>query len=191
VTGWLLLLAVFVVVLNPGAVAQIVSSGTPASSPGNLAGKLAPGFGIALSVLALAALLSESILDLLDLSLSTFQIAAGVLVVFGALLAFVGPGPRPEDRDQRERLWLNIALLVWLVSPPPVALAIAVGVDEGPVPTILAAGIALAVAVGPAVLRARWTAERSRLVVVWTTRLLAGVAAVAAIDLIRRGVENV
>jgi small neutral amino acid transporter SnatA (MarC family) len=185
------LLAVFIVVLNPGATARIISAGAPALSAARLATRILPGLAIAFAVFAVAAMLSDRILDWLDLSLSTFQIATGVLLVFGALQAFVGPAAWLREAERDQRLWLNAALLVWLLSPPPLALAIASGVSEGKLETVLAGGIALTAAAGVGLVWAAYQNDRWKLVLTWGTLLLAGFTVLAAIALIRRGVENV
>lgn len=103
---------------------------------------------IAFALLAIAALLSDPFLDLIDVSGSTFQLAAAVFMVpLAARLVITGtsvPLPRHLD-DIPSRAWLFPLAFPLLASPTSIIASIsyAARYDEGR--TIAAAAVVLAV----------------------------------------------
>ncbi|HLT21066.1 MAG TPA: MarC family protein [Thermomicrobiales bacterium] len=185
---WLLAALFFLAVFNPAAIALLLAraDGRPSSRDDVM--RLLPAVVAAVVILALLALVSENVLDTLDLSLSTFQIAAGVVIIIGALQASLALGLSPEDLSTG---WANVRLLIWMISPASLMLALAFGADEG-------FGVAVASLVAGAVialaLAAAWVGWRglaNRFLLDWLRRMIAAGAVVAAIDLVRQGVENV
>ncbi len=143
--------------------------------------------GAALAGLVAAISVGESVLDALDISDATFRIAAGAIVVFGALQAFLGIGLRHELAS---RAWLIVASLVWLLAPPGVVVAVAIALDDG---VGTAVGVAL-VAVAVALTGAAWTVlmgERYELAVGLLRRTIAAGAVFGGVDLIRQGVLSI
>lgn len=187
-TGWLLAALFFLAVFNPAAVALLLAraDGRP-STRDALLGRL-PAVAASIVVLALLALGADGLLDALELSLSTFQIAAGVLIVFGALQAFLALGLAPEDVSVG---WANVRLLVWLLSPTPLALAVAVGADEGFLFAATALLIGALAAFALAAVWLLWRGLEGRVLLSWLRCLIAAGAVLAAVNLIRQGVENV
>jgi small neutral amino acid transporter SnatA (MarC family) len=132
-------------------------------------------------LLVLAAVLSEPVLDLLDVSAPTFRVAAGaVLAVAGIRWAIVGARPM-DDKEPRA-----VTLLPRFFTPQLLAIAITVGVDDGAITTTLAGAAALLAAVVAAVWRGRGLAWWS-----WSARLvgLGGVA--VGLALVVDGVKTV
>ena len=175
-------------VLNPAVVAVIWLRYRSGDGSNRLIEEVAPVAVLSLALLAVAVLVGEPVLDALDVSDATFRIAAGALVVFGALQAFVGYGLRHELTS---RTWLIAACLVWLASPPAVVAAVAIRLNDG-------VGVALAavlVSVVAAVLlgyawKARFGGDYP-VVLGLIQRVLAAGAAFGGVDLIRQGVLSI
>jgi hypothetical protein len=188
VSDWLLGTVFFVTVLNPAVLVLLMMRGGEERFGLRAVARQLPGLGASLVVLLVMALLAEDILDLLDLSLSTFQIAAGTLIVFGALQAFLAVGVEPEVVSPG---WASVRMLVWMVSPAPLALAISLGASDGfgIAAGAIVAGVAVTLLL--AVFWLLWRRDGERAILGWLRRLIAAAAVIAAIDLIRQGVENV
>ncbi len=177
----------FLAVFNPAVFVLLLGGLAESQNARDSLLKILPGFGLSLVILTLAALLSDDILDFLDLSLSTFQIATGTLVIFGALQAFLGVG---LGRTGLSTIWANVAMLLWLVSPSPLTLAISVSSGDG---IGFAVGAFVSAAVAGLLLAVIWFGWRSgeTLILGWIQRIFAAASAIAAVDLIRQGVESV
>ena len=136
---------------------------------------------LAAALVAIAAGLSEPVLDVLDVSAPTFRVAAGaVLAVAG--LRWVVVGARPvDDEDSRP-----LALLPRLFPPQLLAITITVSVEDGVVTSAVAGAVALLLAV----IAARWRG-RGLLWWSWSARLV-GLAGVAiGLSLVVDGVKTV
>ena len=128
-------LAAFLVAVNPAAIAA------GSDGIGGDAGHRHRGAALG-RARALAAGLSEPVLDLLDVSAPTFRVAAGaVLAVAG--IRWVVVGARPTVQEDASAL----ALLPLFLAPQVVAVAITVGVDDGVATVALAGAAALFAAV--------------------------------------------
>lgn len=174
--------------LNPAAVAAIwLGSDREAGGDGAVARITSVAVPASL-LLAVAILGSRPVLDMLDISDPTFRIAAGALAIFGACQAFLGFGLRQRFST---RGWMIAGHLVWLLSPPVVAVAAAISIDDG-VATGLAAGIGfvvLTVAAGHA--WAMRVGDRLTVVLGAARRALAAGALFGGVDLIRQGVLSI
>lgn len=140
------------------------------------------------ALLIITVLAGEPVLNALDISDSTFRIAAGALVIFGALQAFLGFGIR---HDAATRAWMIAALLVWLLSPPVVASAVAIRINEG-----IAVGLATAIGftVVSVLLGYGWkmlASDRYPVILGLIRRVLAAGAVIGGVDLIRQGVLSI
>ena len=167
-------LAAFLVAVNPAAIA--------ASLPASVATRaIVTAALLSAAVVTLAAVLSEPVLDLLDVSAPTFRVAAGaVLAVAG--IRWVVVGARPTVQEDASAL----ALLPLFLAPQVVAVAITVGVDDGVATAALAGAAALFAAVVAALWRGRGLTWWS-----WSARLI-GVAGVAiGLALVVDGVKTV
>ena len=176
-------------VLNPAAVAVIWLGyrHNGASRERGLA-QLLPVVAAAVAALALAVLVGAPLLDALDVSDATFRIAAGTLVVFGALQAFLGFGLR---HALATRMWLVVAALVWLAAPPAAAAAVAIRLDDGVAAGLMWAAAGVVVATGLGFLWTRYAGDGYPLVLGVIRRVLAAGAVFGGVDLIRQGVLSI
>jgi len=132
------------------------------------------------ALVAIAAGLSQPVLDLLDVSAPTFRVAAGaVLAVAG--IRWVAVGARPIDDAPRP-----LALLPRLFTPSLLAIAITFGVEDGTFTTTLAGAAALLTAVVAALWRGRGLAWWS-----WSARLVGLGAVAVGLALVVDGVKTV
>jgi len=106
---------------------------------------------VALVLLAAAALVSEPFLDLIDVSGTTFQLAAAVFMVpLAARLVLTGtsiPLPRPLD-DVPPFAWLYPLAFPLLSGPTSIVAAISYAARYGEARTIAAAAVVLAATAG-------------------------------------------
>jgi small neutral amino acid transporter SnatA (MarC family) len=167
-------LVAFLVAVNPPVIA--------AALPRTVAMRaIAIAALISTALLILAAVLSEPVLDLLDVSAPTFRVAAGaVLGVAGVRWVIVGAKPMDDESPRA------VTLLPRFFTPPLLAIAITVGADDGVVTAAVAGAVALAAAVVAAMWRGQGLAWWS-----WSARLvgLAGVA--VGLSLVVDGVKTV
>ncbi len=187
-SDWLLSSLFFLLVFNPAVLVRLLPAGGAHMVDRVTLRRWIPGFLVSLLLLAIAALLSGSILDLLDLSHSTFQIATGMLVICGALQAFLAIGVRVDNESES---WANVGLLVWLLSPAPLALAVSTGEGDGAGIAVSALLFASVLSVALALSWRQWRGSEDTAILGWLRRLFAAAAVVGAIDLVRQGVENV
>jgi small neutral amino acid transporter SnatA (MarC family) len=180
----------FLVILNPlGALLVWNTLMTPERSAESRFLALLPG-GIALTGLAVAVALGDELLDVLDLSASSLQVAAGLLLVLGTLHLFLQADPfRPPVAGG---LYLSIIrMALWLATPAALAAAAFYGADRGVSDAL--AGIIPAVAIATLALVMATDIE-SRVDRIWLRELGrvtgAGIL-VIAVDLIIDGVTSV
>jgi hypothetical protein len=167
-------LALFLVAVNPIAVAASFR-GLPF---GWASARVA--FMATAAVVAILAAASQPVLDWLDVSPPTFQLAAGAVVAIAAARwVAVGAGPPASGEPP--------SLFTRLLSPPVVAVAVTAGVEVG---TVWTTAAAIAVLVTSAVaLRGR---DRGNLATwSWGARLVGLAGLVAAFALIVDGVKTV
>ena len=153
-----LLLAVFWAAVNPPASMASLPEAFPAIERGRRVRLVLAGWGSAAVLLALAALLHGPFLDLLDVSASSFYIAAGIVMLAGAARPLLR-GHAVEEAtasllDASPRAAVVPLAVPLLASPAALAAAIAYGERAGEAPTIVVAvavsGVAvLAMVVGP------------------------------------------
>lgn len=174
-------------VLNPAAVAAIWLGYRDQGRRGALMDVLVVT-AAASALLAAAVLLGEPVLDALDISDATFLIAAGTVVVFGALQAFLGFG---LHHNLESRNWLIVASLVWLASPPAIFAAVAVTLNDGIATGLIVSIAATTVAVVGGGFWARQMGDRYEIVVGLVRRVIAAGAAFGGVDLIRQGVLSI
>jgi small neutral amino acid transporter SnatA (MarC family) len=143
-----------------------------------------------LSSLALCGgvLVAAPVLDVLEISDSTYRIVAGTLVILGASQAFLGFGLRHASAT---RVWLIAAAAIWLISPPAIAAASAISVDDG---VVVGLAVALPSVVITVVLSTVWVdrvGERYQVVLGLLRRLLAAGAVFGGVELIWQGVLSI
>jgi small neutral amino acid transporter SnatA (MarC family) len=167
-------LALLLVAVNPAAVAVAIPRAELARTSTRIA--------FVVTALAAAALAwcSEPVLDWLDVSPPTFQVAAGAVLAIAAG-RWVAVGARPRASVDR------LAVLTALVSPQLVAVAITAGTEVGTAATTAAAAVALAASWAGV----RWQRRGSAATWSWAARLV-GLAGVAiALALVVDGVKTV
>jgi small neutral amino acid transporter SnatA (MarC family) len=97
----------------------------------------------ALTALVVAAALSDSILDVLDINLGTYRVGAGaVLVVSGLRWLFAG-APRDAIEPETDLRLAGFIAFPTLLTPAAAVLAISVGAEDGTATVAVAAGIAI------------------------------------------------
>jgi small neutral amino acid transporter SnatA (MarC family) len=167
------ILALFLVAVNPAALAASI----PRAALSHASARAA--FVVTIAVVAVLAGCSEPLLDWLDVSPPTFQVAAGaVLAIAAARSVAVGAGPLGDD---------DLSILTLMLSPQLVAVALTAGTEVGTAMTTIAAVVTLGLS-GSAVL---WQTRLAPAVWSWAARLL-GVAGVAvALALVVDGVKTV
>lgn len=148
---------------------------------------------VSLALLILAAVFGESLIDWLEITPPTFQIATGVLLVVSVLMVFA-PARQPADSGNvtdEGGIWPVVRMILWLASPAALAAALSYRIEFGLGSTLT--GIVLAMAVTAAVLaRGRDILNRVPVsIMTWLGRFIGAIVIVLAVDLIRRGVENV
>lgn len=181
--------AVILLALNAPATLHLWRR-TTANAPGRdaaVAGLVATA--AAGAILLAFAVTGKPILDVLDVSIATFQVGTAFLLILGSLPAFV-PSFDGWDRSNGQLKWPAVRLGLALGSPAAVAAIIMYSADFGAGTTLFAAAAALILS--GAILgigRARRTVPEALLV--WIGRAFAASLVVVAAGLIREGVERV
>jgi small neutral amino acid transporter SnatA (MarC family) len=140
-TGWLWA-AALLLALNPARAAFAVPRA--GRSPRAVAGLAAAGGTCGALAVCAAALVGDSLLDLLDVSDSSFRIAAGIVAVLaGAIDLFRRPPPPEPALDGWGAVLVPVAIPA-VARPALLVLALGAGADIGP---LVAVG-AMAVGVG-------------------------------------------
>jgi small neutral amino acid transporter SnatA (MarC family) len=136
--------------VNPPAVVAALGSARPRRT-------LALAAALATAVTIGAAAVSESVLDGLDVTTPTFQVATAVVLgVAGVRWLAIGPWVLPEGAPLDGWRHAVVPLLVpLLVTPQLIAVGIAVGADRGVAVVVLGAGVAMALSWGASVTRYR------------------------------------
>ena len=166
--------ALFLVAVNPAAVAASIPRAALSQASARAAFALTP------AVVAVLALCSEPLLDRLDVSPPTFQVAAGtVLAIAAARWVAVGARPAPSGDDP--------AVLAVLLGPQVVAAAITAGTEVGAAWTTAAA----IVAVGSSAAAIWWRSRLSTATWSWLTRLVGLAGMAVALGLVVEGVKTV
>ncbi len=190
-----LLLAVFWAAINPPASVASLPETFRAIERGRRVRLVLAGWGAAAVLLALAALLHGPFLDLLDVSASSFDIAAGIVMLAGAARPLLRGRAIEEATasllDASPRGAVVPLAVPLLASPAALAAAIAYGERAGAAPTIAVAvavsGVAvLAMVVGPLL---RWRHRQPLDEAL--ARLTGALLVVVAIGLIVDGVLSV
>ena len=194
-TDTLLLVAVFWAAINPPASLASLPDSFEGVERHRRTALLIGGWVVAVALLALAVVLRQPFLDLLEVSASSFDIAAGIVMLAGAWRPLLRGRAIEEATasllDATPRAALAPLAVPLLASPAALAAAIAYGERSGEGPTIAVAaavsGVAvLAVVVGPLL---RW---RHRQPLDAALARLTGALLVAiAVGLIVDGVLNV
>jgi small neutral amino acid transporter SnatA (MarC family) len=167
-------LALFLVAVNPAAVATTVPRSALLRAP-----TLTASAATAVAVAVLAGC-SGPLLDWLDVSAPTFEVAAGVVLGLAAI-RWVVVGAKPVAPGE------EVPILTILLSPQLVAVAITAGTEVGARVASLAAVVALLTA-GVAVL----AQERVTMAVwSWAARLVGMAGVAVALALVVDGVKTV
>ena len=154
----LLLLAVFWAAINPPASVASLPDAFEGIERGTRRALAVTAWVVAAALLAAAALLHGPFLDLLDVSASSFDIAAGIIMLAGAARPLLRGRAIEEATasllDASPRAAVVPLAVPLLASPAALAAAIAYGERAGEGPTIVVAvvvsGVAvLAMVVGP------------------------------------------
>jgi small neutral amino acid transporter SnatA (MarC family) len=189
----LALFLIFLVVLNPpGVLLTWRSLSGDLETPGQW-WAAAGGLVLAIAGLLVAAVFGDDLIDALDVSLSSFQVGAGLLLILGVLRVFVtrNPWTAPAYDGRLPEAVAGLRLGLWLATPAALAAAAFYGADRGEVETATALAGAIAVC-GIAVMAAHWVTNESWLLVLREAgRALAVVLIVIAIDLIFDGITRV
>ncbi len=186
-----LLLIVFWAALNPPASAASLASTDPLP-PRQRAGLLAAAGALAAVLLLLAAALHGPLLDLLDISAASFDIAAGLVMIAGAARPLLR-GRAIEEAvasaaGEGRRAVLAPLAVPLLATPAAVAAAISWGERAGEAQTA-AAAIVLVAASALWLARAPQPSSRAGLAALDALARLTGVLlAVLAVGLVVRGI---
>lgn len=164
-----------------------VRAALPAGRGRVVAAAVAALLGFA-AVVALAAV-SGPVLDALDVSPSTFRIAAGAVAAIGGAVRLVVPLPRPEPAGDVWRAGLVPVAFPTLLTPDLGLLALSLGADEGVLPVALAAAVALALLVAAAVVPPPQSG-RAGAATTGMARVIAAVLVVAGVALAVDGVQD-
>lgn len=183
------ILGVLLLTLNAPATLHLWRR-TTSRAPGRDAA-IAGGVGTLVvgGILLLCAALGQPILDLLGVSLPTFQVATGFLLILGTLPAFV-PSSEGWDRSNGHLIWPVVRLVIALGSPAAVAAAIMYSADYGAGATVIGVLIAIVVS-GAVVAGGRAMRTLPEAILVWIGRAFAAALVVVAVGFIREGVERV
>lgn len=180
-------LGVLIVALNPFR----ASLGLPRSgrTRGEIARVAGLGGALGAAVVLLAAAASSWLLDVLDVSDSSFRIAAGALGVIAGAVDLFRPAPAPEPALPGRRAALVPVAVPLVIRPALLVLAMSAAVDRG---TWLAIA-ALVIAVGGLVLLGWSTAPEGVTgpVLRWASRLAAAGLVAGSVLLVVNGVVDV
>jgi small neutral amino acid transporter SnatA (MarC family) len=187
----LLATVAFILVLNPlGAAALAAGVGT---SGANLSYLGRFEWLASSALLVVTAILADPLLDLVNISLPSWQVAAGTLLIVAVLRLFVQRDPfTPPLGGNFAREWVAVLWLTfWVATPAALGVAIAYALDLNRwavlVAIVLATALAsLGAALGPA-LRDRLGRTRLRELARWTSLL----ALIPAAKLILDGLNGV
>ena len=168
--------------INPAAAVAALATDRRTNRPG----AVAAGGAIAAVVLLALAAAGDSILDVLDVNLGTYQLGAGAAVGFAGIRWLVfGPATTAEEPESDRGLTGYVAFPA-LITPAAAALAISVGAEDGVGEAI--AGIVIGVVAGTVGLYYRRSISRN--VVTALVRLLGAIAVVIGIALAVNGVRT-
>lgn len=146
--------------------------------------------GLAVAAALLVGLLADEIIDLLGVSLPTFQIGAGSLLLLGVVPVFVPDHETSQDAPETI-LWPALRLFLWLASPSVLFAVVALAAQRGMTDVLI--GVVVGLLGGAIVLIAavRFESEPVNRIVTWLSWLMAAVLLVLAADMIRQGVQTV
>ncbi|MBI5948120.1 MAG: MarC family protein [Chloroflexi bacterium] len=183
-TDYLKLALIFFAAVNPASVA--LAMGRPAGERRTMA---AAGFMVAAAVLAAAAGVADSLLDLLEIAPETFRIAGGIVMVTAGVLALWEPGRQARDVAPGWQGGLFPLGIPLLAGPAAVAAVMSYGADEGTGLALgaLAPAVVLATALFVAAAERPSTRNALRAVAMLTAALLV----VAGAGLIVSGVRDI
>jgi len=175
---------VLILVINPFVAAMVVTGfGGRTSSL-----RLSRVWPLAATiVLTLAALLARPVLDLLDISLPSWQLAAGALVIVAVLRLYFERDPFTPTLTDDAPDWLAIIWGIgWMATPAAIAVVMAYSLDLHPMIALVSAALAVTFAsigalLGPAML-ARTGYVRLRELARWTSLLAVVPAALLILD---------
>jgi small neutral amino acid transporter SnatA (MarC family) len=132
----------FLATVNPAAAALALVRDRRTDRPRSVAA------GVVLAAVVLVALgaAADPLLELLDISLGTYRLGAGVVIAVAGLRWLVaGSVPACEEPDDDRRLAGFVAFPV-LLTPGAVVLAVSVGAEHGVVGTAIGAVLAVGLA---------------------------------------------
>lgn len=189
----LALFLIFLAILNPVAGLVLYETMARYSERRSPERDAAIAVLVSLALLMLAAVFGESLIDWLEITPPTFQIATGVLLVVSVLMVFA-PARQPADSGNATDeggIWPVVRMILWLASPAALAAALSYRIEFGLGAALT--GIVLATVVSGALLAGgREILNRVPVsIVTWLGRFIGAIVVVLAVDLIRRGVENV
>jgi multiple antibiotic resistance protein len=97
----------------------------------------------ALTALLVAAAASRPILDVLDVSLGTYRVGAGVVLVVSGLRWLFSGAPRDAIEPDTDLRLAGFVAFPTLLTPAAAVLAVSVGAEEGTLTVLGAAGLAI------------------------------------------------
>lgn len=132
----------FLVAVNPAAASVALARDWRTDRPASVA----VGTACAVALLAALAVLSDPILEALDINLGTFELGAGVVVAVAGARALAGLVPRGTTEPTTDVRLTGYVFFPTLVTPAAAVMAVAIGAQEGVVSTAI--GAATAVVIG-------------------------------------------
>lgn len=151
------------------------------------------GFSLATVGLLAAATFGDDVIDALDVSLSSFQVGTGLLLILGVIRVFVmrDPWVAPRYEGGYSEAVAGLRLALWMATPATLVAAAFYGADRGALDTIVPLLVAIAVC-GAAIAAAHQvTSDAWLLGLREAGRGLAIVLIVIAVDLIFDGIRRV
>lgn len=130
----------FLLTCNPAAATVALAHDRRTDRPVPILG------GSAAAALALAAVGAgaDPILDVLEVSLGTFRIGAGVVVAVSGLRWLVAGAPKDAIEPETDLRLAGFVAFPTLLTPAAAVLAVAIGADDGLGAVAVGAGIAIA-----------------------------------------------
>jgi small neutral amino acid transporter SnatA (MarC family) len=206
VSQFLELFLTFLVILNPlGALLVWNTLRSQLVAPALWAGAL-PAL-VALALLAAAILLGDSLLEVLDLSHSSFQVAAGLLLLLGTARIFVQIDPFSAPRlytnresdggEKADGTWRYSFLIAvarmtfWLATPAALAAMAFYGADRGEGDALWALAATVPILIGSLVFSEFAESSLGRTPLREGGRVTGVMLVVVAVDLILDGIVDV
>jgi small neutral amino acid transporter SnatA (MarC family) len=189
----LALFLTFLVIFNPpGALLTWRSLAEPL--PGSERWPALGGaFALAATLLVVAGFLGEAVIEALDVSLASFQVGAGLLLILNVLRVFVTKNPwvAPRYEGNYESAVAGLRMAFWLANPASLVAVAFYAADRGEADTLVPLALAFAVTGAAIVGGLRLTSATHLLVLREVGRGLAVIVIILAIDLIFDGITRV